>query len=198
MHAPIDDFRYPPGVVLHTEEQIAHHVWTLRRGLVKLVRYTLEGKQRIVRVLRPGDVIGLEALATFKYSSEAVTLTQVSICRIPIDVIQQLSFNSIRLHSRLMEKWQQTLQSADDWLTNLNFGSAQRRVSQLLLKMQDVEQPGVSTIFARDDMGAMLDLKLETVSREISKLIKMTVIRPIDNSGRRFEISCPDILQKAE
>jgi CRP/FNR family transcriptional regulator, anaerobic regulatory protein len=198
IHTPIDDLIYSPNSVLHHEAQSAHHVMTLRRGLVKLARYTADGRQRIVRVLRPGDVVGIEALATSRYASEAVALTQVTLCRIPIQVIQQLSVNSSRLHARLMEKWQQALQSADDWLTDLNFGSAQRRVSQLLLKMRDVEQPGMVTIFGRDDMGAMLDLKLETVSREISKLIKAQAIRPLDPSGRHFEILRPDVLEDAE
>ena len=39
-----------------------------------LVRTTADGRQRIVRVSRPGDVLGLEALATARYDTEAVAL----------------------------------------------------------------------------------------------------------------------------
>jgi len=35
-------------------------VFTLRKGMVKLVRTTADGRERIVRVLRPGDVILLK------------------------------------------------------------------------------------------------------------------------------------------
>ncbi len=35
-------------------------VYTLRKGVVKLLRITADGRERIVRVLRPGDVIGLK------------------------------------------------------------------------------------------------------------------------------------------
>ena len=155
---------------------------------MKLVRATVDGRERIVRVLRPGDVIGLEALVTGRYDSEAVAMVDVSVCRIPLSVIHQLSANSPRLHLRLMQKWQQALKDADDWLAELNFGSARQRVASLALKMRDPEHSQFTAFFARDDMGAMLDLKLETVSREISGLIRDGALKSCDKQGRRYEI----------
>lgn len=188
IHMPIDDLVFPPDAVLYTEGQQALGVFTLRKGMVKLVRSTADGRERIVRVLRPGDVIGLEALATSHYDSEAVAMVETSVCRIPLSVLHHLSANSPRLHLRLMQKWQQALKEADDWLAELNFGTARQRVAGLALKMRDSEQARFTSFFARDDMGAMLDLKLETVSREISGLVRDGLIRPIDKSGRRYEI----------
>ena len=90
----------------------------MRKGGIKLVRVTADGRQRIVRVLRPGDVVGLEAL-----------------------------------------------KHADDWLADLNFGTDRQRVCNLILKMRSPDDTARVTLFGRDDMGAMLNLKLETVSR---------------------------------
>ena len=188
IHTPIDDLVFPADTVLYTEGEQALGIFTLRKGMVKLVRSTADGRERIVRVLRPGDVIGLEALATSHYDSEAVAMVETSVCRIPLSVLHHLSAHSPRLHVRLMQKWQQALKDADDWLAELNFGTARQRVAGLALKMRDSEQPRLTSFFARDDMGAMLDLKLETVSREISALVRDGLIRPIDKSGRRYEI----------
>ncbi len=188
IHTPIDDLVFQAQAVLYTEGEQALGVFTLRQGMVKLVRSTADGRERIVRVLRPGDVIGLEALATAHYDSEAVAMSEASVCRIPLSVLHHLSAHSPRLHMRLMQKWQQALRDADDWLAELNFGTARQRVAGLALKMRDHEQPRLTSLFARDDMGAMLDLKLETVSREISALVRDGLIRPVDKSGRRYEI----------
>lgn len=188
IHTPIDDLVFPADTVLYTEGEQALGIFTLRKGMVKLVRSTADGRERIVRVLRPGDVIGLEALATSHYDSEAVAMVETSVCRIPLSVLHHLSAHSPRLHVRLMQKWQQALKDADDWLAELNFGTARQRVAGLALKMRDSEQPRLTSFFARDDMGAMLDLKLETVSREISALVRDGLIRPVDKSGRRYEI----------
>lgn len=195
IHAPIDDLQYRSGEVLYAEGSRAAGIFTLRTGMIKLVRVTADGRQRIVRVLRSGDVAGLEALAISHYDCEAVALTDVSVCRIPLDVIHTLSASSQRLHLRLMQKWQQTLKDADDWLADLNFGTARQRVSNFILKMRSPSDGRTVTLFARDDMGAMLDLKLETVSREVSRLVREEVIEPLDKLGRVYRICEPLRLQ---
>jgi CRP/FNR family transcriptional regulator len=189
IHAPIDDLIYVAGDHLFQAMSEARGVFTLRKGFVKLVRVTADGRERVVRVLRPGDVVGLEALATGKYDTEAVALNEVSVCRIPLDVIQQLSASSPRLHKRLMEKWQNALKQADDWLADINFGSAQQRVRNFVRKMHEATQDGTVTLFGRDDMGAMMDLKLETVSREVAALVRNGLLEPIDKVGRRYRLS---------
>jgi CRP/FNR family transcriptional regulator, anaerobic regulatory protein len=194
MHSPIDDMVFQSDSVMYTEGQTAQGLYTLRKGTVKLVRSTVDGRERIVRVLRPGDVIGLESLGTGRYDCEAVAMVDISVCRIPLSVITQLSGTSPRLHLRLMQKWQQALKDADDWLAELNFGSARQRVAGLALKMRDPDRPQFTSFFARDDMGAMLDLKLETVSREISGLVRDGALKACDKQGRRYEILDEKIL----
>jgi CRP/FNR family transcriptional regulator, anaerobic regulatory protein len=188
IHAPIDDLKYRAGATLFQEGDSALGILTLRTGMIKLVRSTQDGRQRIVRVLRPGDVAGLEALAHGRFDTDAVSLSDVSVCRIPLSVIQRLGAQSPRLHQRLMQKWSQALREADDWLADLNFGSARKRVSNFVLKMRHVQDPHAVTLFSREDMGAMLDLKMETVSREISALVRERVLESMDKSGRVYRI----------
>ncbi|MGI9134281.1 MAG: Crp/Fnr family transcriptional regulator, partial [Rhodoferax sp.] len=132
IHAPIDDIDFRSGTPLYLEGSGAVGIFTLRSGMVKLVRSTADGRQRIVRVLRPGDVAGLEALADARYGTDAVALTDVAVCRIPLNVIHALDTQSPRLHQRLMEKWSRSLREADDWLADLNFGTARSRVRNFL------------------------------------------------------------------
>ena len=188
IHAPIDDLEFKAGTTLFAEGAGASAIFTLRSGMIKLVRVTPDGRQRIVRVLRPGDVAGLEALATSRYGSEAVALSDISVCRIPAQVINALGSSSTRLHKRLMEKWQSALREADDWLADLNFGTARQRVAHFILKMRNPADAQIATLFSREDMGAMMDLKLETVSREVSALVREGVIEPLDKHGRIYRV----------
>lgn len=188
IHAPIDDLAFKAGATLYDEGGLAQGVFTLRKGTVKLVRVTTDGRQRIVRVLRSGDVVGLEALTTGHYNSDAVALSDVAVCRIPLDVIHTLGANSQRLHLKLMQKWQQSLKDADDWLADLNFGTARQRVCNLILKMRAPDDAARVTLFGRDDMGSMLNLKLETVSREVSRLVREAAIAPLDKQGRAYRV----------
>ena len=57
MRAIIDHFCAQPHYLLLSvwQGETAVGVFTLRKGMVKLVRATADGRERIVRVLRPGD-----------------------------------------------------------------------------------------------------------------------------------------------
>lgn len=189
IHAPIDDLHFSVHGVLFHEDEAAPGILTIRHGAVKLVRNTQDGRERVVRVLRPGDVAGLEAIATGRYGTEAVALSDTDVCRIPLAVIHRLDAESPRLHSRLMEKWQRALRDADDWLAELNYGTARQRVANFILKMRNPMDSGLVTLFAREDMGAMMDLTLETVSREISLWVKRGVISPLDRQGRGYRLN---------
>jgi len=188
IHSPIDDLEYRPGHSLYQEGEQALSLFTVRSGTVKLLRMTPDGQQRIVRLLRAGDVAGLEALTAATFENEAVAMTEVSVCRIPVGVIHDLSRRSPRIHAQLMKQWHHAVKQADDWLADINFGSAARRVRQFILKMRHTTDPELSTLFSREEMGAMMGLKLETVSREVSALSKAGVIAPMDKVGRTYRI----------
>jgi predicted HTH transcriptional regulator len=60
--------------------------------------------------------------------------------------------------------------------------------------MRDDFDPSLTTMFSREDMGAMLDLTLETISREVAKLINAGVLTQLDKRGRQYRINRPDLL----
>jgi CRP-like cAMP-binding protein len=87
-----------------------------------------------------------------------------------------------------MEKWSGALKEADDWLVDINFGTARARVRNFVLKMRGALDAQTITLFAREDMGSMMDLKMETVSREISALVREGALEQLDKHGRVYRI----------
>ena len=49
IHAPIDDLIYQTGQALYDASDAALGVLTLRKGMLKLVRVTADGRERVVR-----------------------------------------------------------------------------------------------------------------------------------------------------
>jgi CRP/FNR family transcriptional regulator, anaerobic regulatory protein len=188
IHAPIDDMDYTAGAELAQEGASANGLFTVRSGMAKLVRTTSDGRERIVRVMRQGDVIGLEALVHAKYETTAIALTALTACRIPLEVVQNLATQSPRLHQSLMKKWSHNQKESEDWLADLNYGTARQRVAHFILKMRSNPDTQLATLFSREDMGAMLDLKMETVSREVSYFVRQGILEPLDKQGRAYRI----------
>jgi CRP/FNR family transcriptional regulator len=112
IHKPIDELRFGVGEALYRPADPPSHVFTVREGLVKLVQYLPNGGQRIVRLLKQGDVAGLEVLLGQAYQHEAVVLEAVLACHIPVSVIDRLSEDTPRLHKQLLARWQRAVRDA--------------------------------------------------------------------------------------
>ncbi|HUW51301.1 MAG TPA: Crp/Fnr family transcriptional regulator [Sulfuricella sp.] len=187
IHRPIDDIALAPHEVLYRAGDPAQAVFTIRSGLLKLVQYLPDGRQRIVRLLRPTDVTGLEALLGQAYQHDAVVLQQSEVCRIPLEVIQRLDNENHKLHKELMVRWQYALEEADAWLTQLATGSARARMARLLLRLVGNGDGGCE-LFGREDMGSMLGITTETASRIIAEFKRSGALQDIPGgSGFKFD-----------
>ena len=169
IHKPVDELVFKVGEALYQAGDLPEHVYTVREGLIKLVQFLPNGEQRIVRLLKQGDVTGMEALLGEPYAHNAIVHQPVSACRIPVEVVERLSWDTPRLHRQLMARWQQALREADVWLTELSTGSAKVRVARLLLRLTDCCSDNLICLPNREDLSAMLAITTETASRVIAR-----------------------------
>ena len=167
IHSPIDDYELDAGETLYQESSQPRFIYTIRSGLVKLVHYLPNGNYRIVRLLKQGDVGGMEALNGTSYLHHAIALENTLVCRIPTAEIVYLNQKSPRLFKQLTARWQKVISDADVWLANLTIGSAKKRVASLLLYLatRSDTQANYSFLLGREDMGALLGITTETASR---------------------------------
>ena len=179
IHDPVEQLKLPPGEVLYQMGETGHHLFTLRKGLIKLVQYLPDGTQRIVRLVRSTDVLGLEMMVGKKYEHEAVILRSSELCRYPMEVVTRLSQKNSVLHKDLMTRWQKALTEADEWLTKLSTGSAKKRMANLLLRLIEGEGSTECHIFSREDIGSILSITIETASRTISEFKRTGLIKEI-------------------
>jgi CRP/FNR family transcriptional regulator len=180
IHKPIAEIELQAGDALYHAGAAANSVYTIREGLLKLVQYQPDGNQRILRLLRQGDVAGMEALVEQSYQHEAVVLEQVSVCRIPVEVVERLSHDTPRLHHQLLSRWQRALQDADTWLTSLASGPAPVRVAWLLIYLAGSRPDHSCFLPTRDDIGAMLGIASETASRVTAEFKRKGWMRELD------------------
>jgi len=179
IHQPIKDVALAPEDTLYRMHERGGAMFTLRGGVMKLLQYLPDGSQRIVRLLKDSDALGLESLVGQPYQHDAVALTDCEICAIPASVIERLGRERPELYRELMARWQQALSEADAWLTQFGTGTARQRVARLLLRLNCAEQDRLP-LFCRQDIGAMLGLTTETVSRTIAELRRQGLLRDHD------------------
>lgn len=188
IHDPIDQFTLKSGTMLYQNGEQGAHMFTVRSGALKLVQYLPDGSQRIVRIVRTTDILGLEALVGDCYQHHAIALQPTEICRFPTRMVQELSQNNPKLHQELMHRWQRALTEADTWLTQFSTGSARQRMARLLLRLAQDQNSGACHLFSREDMGAMLGLTTETASRTIASFKREGLVIESTTNQCRLEI----------
>ncbi|MDD5297753.1 MAG: Crp/Fnr family transcriptional regulator [Rhodocyclaceae bacterium] len=162
--------------VLYQEGEPALHLYSVREGLVKLVQRAPNGSSRIVRLLKSGDVAGLESLSDGRYRHTAEAILPTHLCRIAAEGLSAIRHRYSELSDELMQRWQQSLDRADEVITQLSTGTAQGRVARVLL--YTLSEPGSNRCVAltRDDLAALLSLTVETVSRTVAEFKRQGIV----------------------
>jgi CRP-like cAMP-binding protein len=162
---PIDNMQLPAKGLLYHEGETGQSVYTVRRGLLRLVHNFPNGTRRIARLLKPGSVAGMELLVNSHYHLTAEAVNDTDLCRIPVDVLHQIERKNPVLHEALMRRWQKSLDEADEVIIQLSTGSAPARVARFLLHVVSDIQRNECQFLAREDLAALVGLTVETVSR---------------------------------
>jgi CRP/FNR family transcriptional regulator, anaerobic regulatory protein len=177
VHRSFDQFSFSTGEPIYKAGQNGASLFTIRKGLVKLSHFLPAGGERIVRLSRASDVLGLECLAADTYRDTATALQPTEVCCLPIGSVKYSLSRDQKLFHMLIAHWYRALCNAERWITELSTGTARERVIRLLLWLSESEAGGNCTLFSREDLGAVLGLTTETASRVMAELKRQGLIK---------------------
>lgn len=177
-HTGIEDFDYGHGAALFNMGGTNEGVYCIRHGAVKMIKYDSAGNQRIVRVLRKGDVAGIESAFGDRYEHTAIAVGEVRACRVPISHFRNFVSTHGSLQMRLLQTSQATLRETESWLSELTAGNlpARTRMARLLLRLRVTDGGDRIHRFGVEDMAAILGIAAETVSRVVSDLVREGIL----------------------
>ena len=160
--------RFAVGEVVFNEGHRSEHVYVVINGLAKLERISIDGRARIVGLGKPGDMLGLSALATGSQDLRAVALTSLTLCRLGSNEVRMLQHCHPEICQRMAQQWQRALSSANEWLTELSIGTVEQRLARLLLQFP--QKNGITELCTHRELGEMLgNVQVETVSRTFGR-----------------------------
>ena len=185
IHVPIEDIKYEQDSLIYQQGDIGRSLYTLREGYIKLLHLNEDGTERIVRLIKQGDLFGMEAFLGGKYEHSAIALRPIYLCKIPVEVLKDLGEQSPRLHRQMMKKWGEALSESQSWFAELNTGRVEMRLARFLLRLVKENSHGqkIAPLFNREDMGLMMDVKLETISRALTALSELNLITDITRTS---------------
>lgn len=177
--------------VIYREGEPAETVFIVRRGLVKLIAHSPEGRIRIVRLHGKGAFLGLGGLLDPAYEHTAVAVDEVETDCISVGVVARLRKENPELYCRLLESWHIYLRSADLWITDFSTGSIRARVARLVNFLSTLQHDAASTeveLLTCEEMAAILGVTVESVSRTLAEFKRTKLLRAVQrNPAKLYE-----------
>lgn len=164
--------QYQTGETIYHQGAQAQSAYTLRKGMVKLTKSLANGRTQIIRVLGAGELFGFDGFADETYSHSATPLSTIEICRLPFADLASLKKQYIEIDSAMTQRWLHYLRAAENQMLALGVMKAPERLASFLINWYNsglVTQEGVALPLARGEIGELLGLTLETVSRFMSE-----------------------------
>ncbi len=177
---------FAPQEVLYRQGNVSDAVLFMTGGFVKLVAHLANGRARIVRLHRPGSIMGLSGLLKHDHAHTAVAVTRVSALRLPVGALERLRAEDAATYVSLVERWYGYLRAADTWITQFSTGPIRARVARLITYLSEFQNDNADTqvqLLTCEEMGFILGVTTESVSRTLADFKRRNILVNQDHSG---------------
>jgi len=167
-------------------------IYLVRSGFFKTTMTLEDGREQVTAFYMTKEAMGLDGIHRGEHGCDAIALEDSEVCVISFARLQSLSAKVFGLQHHIHRMLGREITNDHHLMLLLGSMSADERLTAFLLNLSAryASLGYSSSIFnlrmTRDDIGSFLGLKLETVSRALSKLQKMGLIQV---RGKHIEIS---------
>ena len=150
-------------------------LYAVRSGMMKSCVLHEDGREQVAGFHMMGDLLGLDAIGGGRHTCDTVALEDCEVCEIPFSSLEALSRELPPLQHQLHRIMSREI--VRDYGVMLLLGSmkAEERLAAFLLNLsQRFAARGYSASefhlrMTREEIGSFLGLKLETISRVLSR-----------------------------
>jgi len=149
--------------------------YAVRLGFMKSTVLASDGREQVTMFHMSGDIVGFDGLASNVYSSDIIALEDTEVCVLSYNRLRDLSVNMPSISEHFKRLLSRELVRQNGVMLLLGSMRAEERLAAFILNLsQRFEQRGYSRSefvlrMTRAEIGSYLGLKLETVSRVLSR-----------------------------
>jgi CRP/FNR family transcriptional regulator len=174
-------------------------LFAVRTGFLKTTVLHNDGREQVTGFHMMGELLGLDAIGSGQYESDAVALEDCEICEIPFELLEKLTGEIPALQKHLYRTMSREI--ARDYGVMMLLGSmrAEERLAAFLanLSKRFALRGYAANCFhlrmTREEIGSYLGLKLETVSRAFSRFQEQGMLSV---QNKNVEIRSPERIQE--
>lgn len=178
------------GEPIFEEGESVNGIFCVKDGICKLSKLSANGKDQIVKLVKPGELLGQRSLISDEPANlSAVALEDMEVCFIPKTEIMGFFNHNNQFSMNVMKTICGDLKEADDHMVSMAQKNVKERLAETLLYLEDTfgkNQDGSLHIqLSREELAGMIGTATESCIRLLSELKKSGVI---DLIGKKITV----------
>lgn len=171
------------GQILIRAGNSISNVFCIKKGKLKIIKSSIDGKESIMHIARPGDILGQECLSSVESAEySAIALEEVEVCSIEQKIITEYLHHTPSVRLAIIEKLSEKIDSVESQIFSAKENSVKERLIILLLWMRknygilDSEAYRIDLRLTRAEMAMFVGTSNETIIRFLTILEKENII----------------------
>lgn len=191
--------RYKKGETIFKEGGLAHGLFFLCKGKVKIHQQGDDGKDQITRFAKQGDAIGYRTLMSDdKYMCSATPIEETMVCYLNKNVFFEMITNNTSLAFAMMKLLANDLKRAEHKITEFAQKPVRERMAEALLFLKDIygyesNDTILNVVLSREEIAYLAGTVRETATKLLSEFKDDGIIELI---GKQVRIIDHDLLRK--
>ena len=185
------DKSYKKGEVLFSEGSYPKALYVVYKGIVKIHKYGVNGKEQITRLASAGDLIGYRSLLNNEtYSASATAVEETKLFKIPSDAFFNLLKENPDFSMKVIQMLANDLRQSEKQVVDMAQKSVREKIAEALLLLSskfgvNENTNALNSILTRKEIGDIAGVTTESAIRTISDFNKEQII---EIEGKRILI----------
>lgn len=193
------DFRhYRRGDVLYQEGNRINGFYCINKGIIKVFKTGLDGKEQIIRFAKKGDIIAYRSVISNEPACTTAEVIEDSyVCFIPSEILFAFVKTNPSFSFELMKLTCHELEEANSYITDIAQKTVRERLAEILLHLVGEfgldDNHYLKISLTREELANIVGTATESVIRLLSEFKSDKLI---ELHGRKIKIIDPKGLEK--
>jgi len=180
---------YTKGSIIYREGSRLTGFYCVSRGILKIFKTGIDGKEQIIRFAKKGDIIAYRSLLSKELAcTTAKVIEETVLCHVPYQTLLYLIQNNWQFSHHMLQIVCKELREANDYITDIAQKSVRERLAEVLLLLKenfDLDNANTLQIsLTREELANMVGTATESVIRLLSEFKQEQLI---DVQGRKIK-----------
>ncbi len=186
------------GTVIYKERSKMSGVYYVNKGIVKMYKTGINGKEKIIRFAQEGDIFGFRSvLSKEKADTTAKVIENANICFINTNVFNNFMKINNNFSLEVLKVSLKELGDANKFIIDIAQKTVRERLAEVLLVLRDTfdvdEQRFLKVYLTREELGNLVGTATESIIRLLSEFKQD---KYIELNGRKIKILKAESLKK--